>query len=158
MSLIRSRRAATSERDMDYQLGALTLQELSLKREFASIEQAVNIHLLGDWERHVIEYLPDLLQMGLDSLNAAPQSEEERQEIFELKKQTVNTLVRRITIDRNRELNVEMGLNLLGLLEDKSSSNNSGDGLSKRGQIQSGGIYTHKRLSLVHRRHCASCG
>jgi len=82
MSLMRSRRAATSERDMDYQLGALTLQELSLKREFASIEQAVNIHLLGDWERHVIKYLPDLLQMGLDSLNAAPQSEEERQEIL----------------------------------------------------------------------------
>ena len=49
---------------MDYQLGALTLQELSLKREFASIEQAVNIHLLGDWERQVIEYLPDL-QMAL---------------------------------------------------------------------------------------------
>ena len=66
---------------MDYQLGALTLQELSLKREFASIEQAVNIHLLGDWEMQVIEYLPDL-QMGLDSLNAAPQSEEERQEIL----------------------------------------------------------------------------
>ena len=142
---------------MNYQLGALTLQELSLKREFASIGQAINIQLAGDWEGQVIEYLADL-QMGLDSLNTAPQYEEERQEIFELKKQIVNTLVRRITIDRNRELHVEISLNLLGLLEDKSSSNNSGDGPSKRGQIQSGGIYTRKRLSLVHRRHCASCG
>jgi len=35
---------------MNYQVGTLTLQQLSLKREFASIEQAVNIHLLGDWK------------------------------------------------------------------------------------------------------------
>jgi hypothetical protein len=62
--------------------------------------------------------------MGLNSLNTAPQSEEERQEILELKKQTVNTLVRRITIDCNRELHVEISLNLLGLLEAKSNSNN----------------------------------
>jgi hypothetical protein len=133
---------------MDYQLGTLNLQELSLKREFASIEQAVNIHLLGDWEGQVIEYLADL-QMGLGSLNTAPQSEGERQKIFELKKQTVNTLVKRIMIDRNRELHVEIGLNLLGLLEDKSNSNNSGGRHSKRGQIQSGGIYT--RISDICR-------
>jgi hypothetical protein len=74
--------------------------------------------------------------MGLNSLNTAPQSEEERQEILELKKQTVNTLVRRITIDCNRELHVEISLNLLGLLEAKSNSNNSGGGHPKRGQIQ----------------------
>ena len=152
-----ARRAAISESDMDYQLGALTLQEISLKREFASIEQAVIMHLLGDWEGQVIEYLADL-QMGLDSLNAAPQSEEERQEIFELKKQTVNTLVRRITIDRNRELQVEISLNLLSLLDDKSNRDNSGDGHSKRGQIQSDGIYTRKRSTRVHPHHYASCG
>lgn len=96
--------------------------------------------------------------MGLDSLNTAPQSEEERQEIFALKKQIVNTLVRRITIDRNRELQVEISLNLLGLLEDKSNSNNSGGGHSKRGQIQSGGIYTRIRSTRAHPHHRASCG
>ena len=76
--ITQARRAAISESDMDYQLGVLTLQEISLKREFVSIEQAVNMHLLGDWEGQVIEYLADL-QMGLDLLNAAPQSGEERQ-------------------------------------------------------------------------------
>lgn len=141
---------------MDFQLGALTLQELSLKREFASIKQAVNIHLLGDWEGQVIEYLADL-QMGLESLNTAPQNDEERQEIFQLRKQIVNTLVKKVTIDRNRELHVEISFNLLGLLEDKSNSNRSG-GLANRGQIRQGGIYTRKRLSLVHPHHRASCG
>ena len=96
--------------------------------------------------------------MGLNSLNTAPQSEEERQEILELKKQTVNTLVRRITIDRNRELQVEISLNLLSLLDDKSNRDNSGDGHSKRGQIQSAGIYTRKRSTRVHPHHYAFCG
>jgi hypothetical protein len=66
---------------MDYQLAALTLQELSLKREFASIGQAINIQLAGDWEGEVIEYLADL-QTGLDSLNAAPHGFEERHRLL----------------------------------------------------------------------------
>ena len=122
-----------------------------------SIEQAVNIHLLGDWEGQIIEYVADL-QMGLDSLNTAPQNDEERQEIFQLRKQIVNTLVKKVTIDRNRELHVEIDLNLLGPLEDKSNSNNSGGGYSKRGQIRSGGIYTRILLIPSHPRRSSSCG
>ena len=66
---------------MDYQLGALSLQESNLKRELGSIGQAVNIHLSGDWEEKIREYLADL-HIGLESLNTAPQNEEERLEIF----------------------------------------------------------------------------
>lgn len=154
--ITQARKGGISESDMDYQLGMLTLQELSLKRELTSIGQAVNIHLSGDWEGEVKEYLADL-QAGLDSLNAAPQSEEERREIFELKKQTVNTLVKRITIDRNRELHVEISLNLLGIISNQSN-NKSGGGSSTRGQIERAGTYTRIRSTLSHHRHHASCG
>jgi site-specific DNA recombinase len=115
--ITQARRGAITESDMDYQLGTLTLQELSLKREYTSIGQAVNIHALGDWEARVIEYLADL-QAGLDSLNTMPQSDEERQEIFEIKRQIVNTLVKRVTIDRDRQLHVEISINLLNLFHD----------------------------------------
>ena len=94
--------------------------------------------LLGDWEATVEEYLADL-QMGLESLNAAPQNDEQRQEIFALKKQIANTLVKKITIDRNRELHVEVSLNLIKLMKDQS------DNSSTRGQIGQGEIYNHKR-------------
>ena len=117
--ITQARKGAISDSDMEYQLGAMTLQELSLKRDLASVRQAVNIHLLGDWEAKVKEYLADL-RAGLESLNAIPQNDEEGQEIFALKKQTVNTLVRRVTIDCNRELFVEIGINLLNLLNDDS--------------------------------------
>ena len=141
---------------MDYQLGALTLQESNLKREFGSIGQAVNIHLSSGWEEKVREYLVDL-QAGLESLNAAPLNKEERQEIFELKKQIVNTLVKRVTIDHNRELQVEINLNLLSLLDDESNGNKPG-GQSKRGQIQSGGTYNHTRSNLARLHHFSFCG
>ena len=97
---------------MDYQLGALTLQELSLKRDIEWVEQAANIQLVGSWEERVKEYLEDL-QVGITSLNDEPESPEDQQEIFEIKRQIVTTLVRRITIDCNRELHVAIGLNLL---------------------------------------------
>jgi hypothetical protein len=117
--ITQARRGAINESDMDYQLGALTFQELGLKRDLSSIEQAVSINSLGDWETEVREYLADLCA-GLESLNAEPQSEEERKEIFEIKRQAVTTLVSRITIDHNRELHVEISLNLLALLGDRA--------------------------------------
>ncbi len=124
--ITQARRGAINESDMDYQLGALTLQELSLKRSYADIGQAVNISALGDWETRVVEYLADL-QAGLDSLNLVPQNDEERQEIFEIKKQTVNTLVKRITTDRNRQLHVEISINLLNLFHDEPPSRDDPD-------------------------------
>ncbi|MGB8984744.1 MAG: hypothetical protein WCC12_22955, partial [Anaerolineales bacterium] len=154
--ITQARKGGISEEDMNYQLGALSLQELSLKRDLASVSQAVDIESLGDWETAVIEYLEDL-RTGIESLNTAPQNAEERCEIFELKKQAVSTLVRRVTIDRNRELHVEISLNLLALLENGSNSQ-SGGGLPTRGQIQRGGTYTRRQSTHAHRRHCASCG
>ena len=115
--ITQARKSAITENDMDYQLGAIALQELSLKREYADIGQAANIYALGDWETRVVEYLADL-QAGLDSLNVIPKNDEERLDIFEFKKQTVNTLVKRVTIDRNRELQVEISINLLNLSHD----------------------------------------
>ncbi|MEK6753471.1 MAG: recombinase family protein [Chloroflexota bacterium] len=115
--ITQARKGAITENDMDYQLGVIALQELSLKREYADIGQAVNIYALGDWETRVVEYLADL-RAGLDSLNVIPKNDEERLEIFEFKKQVVNTLVKRVTIDCNRELQVEISINLLNLFHD----------------------------------------
>ena len=81
-----------------------------------------SINALNDWEAKVEEYFADL-QAGIDGLkNAAPLSEEEQHEIFQLKKQVVNTLVDRVTINRDRELSVTLRLNLLKILEGGSNS------------------------------------
>lgn len=57
-----------------------------------------------DWEEKFMEHLADL-QVGVEELrNAAPQNDEERHNVFLLKKQIVDTLVHKATINKNREI------------------------------------------------------
>jgi hypothetical protein len=92
--------------------------------------------LFDNWEEQVREYLADL-QVGIDSLNTDPQAPEDEQEIYELKRQTVTTLVRRVTIDRNRELHVEISLDLLKILTDGTPKRFEG---KNKGQIKTSGL------------------
>jgi len=112
------------------------MQEISLKRELSPLGQAININALNDWEAKFGEYLADL-RVGIDELkNAAPQNNEERHQVFLLKKQTVDTLVERVTINKNREIKVEIRLNLLAILDQDAGSGNPNPGAySRRGEI-----------------------
>ena len=118
--ITQARRGSISESDMDYQLGALDLQELSLKQDLATVMQQAQIHISDDWEEQVRDYLADL-QVGVASLEFDARGPEDAQEIFEIKRQTVTTLVRQVTIDRNRELHVEIGLDLSKIFSDVDS-------------------------------------
>jgi hypothetical protein len=70
----------------------------------------------------VEEYFADL-QAGIDGLkNAAALTQEKQREIFQLKKQVLNTSVDRVTINRDRELTVMLRLNLLKILAGGSNS------------------------------------
>ena len=75
--------------------------------------------------------------MEIASLNDDPQRLEAEQEIFELKRQRVTTSVRTITIGRNRELQVEIGLNLPKLPNDDTSRRFEG---KDQGEIKTTGI------------------
>jgi hypothetical protein len=57
--------------------------------------------------------------------------------VFLLKKRTVDTLVERVTIDKNRNVNVQIRLNLLGILDEDSGKNDP-----SAVQIEKAGIYT----------------
>lgn len=83
---------------MEQQLQQLTFQEVSLKNEFPSLGEAVNIGALEDWESKVVEFLADL-KAGIDELKTvAPQTPEEQHEVFLVKKRFIDTLVERIEI------------------------------------------------------------
>ena len=94
----------------------LTFQEVSLKNELSSLGEAVNICALEDWESKVVEFLADL-KAGVDELKTvAPQTFEEQHEVFLVKKRAVDTLVERIQINRERNLQVQIRLNLLEII------------------------------------------
>ena len=69
-----------------------------------------------------MEYLADLQVVVEELKNAAPQNDEERHNVFLLKRQIVDTLVYKATIDRNREIMVDIRLNLLAILDQDAQS------------------------------------
>jgi len=154
--ITQARKGYLTATDMDQQLNSMSMIELELKRELAAIGQVINIELLDQWEAKVKEYLQDI-QAGIEALNdAAPQNKEEQQEVFRLKKEIVDTLVEKVTIDQDRTLHVHIRLNLLRILEEDA---NKGGPNAPAVSIQSGGTYTRKPASRA-RRHlhgvCAS--
>ena len=102
---------------MEQQLSAMTLQELSLKHKLTTLGQRIHINSFNDWEEKFTEYLADL-QVGVEELkNAAPHHSGERHNVLLLKRQIVDTLVHKATIDINREIMVDIRLNLLAILD-----------------------------------------
>ncbi|MBT7016571.1 MAG: hypothetical protein HN965_09900, partial [Anaerolineae bacterium] len=68
------------------------------------------------------------IQAGIEALNdAAPQNKEEQQEVFRLKKEIVDTLVEKVTIDQDRTLHVHIRLNLLRILEEDANKGGSNE-------------------------------
>jgi hypothetical protein len=118
-------------------LNQLTFQEVTLKRDLSSLGEAINIIALENWEAAVAEYLADL-KAGVDELKAVtPQTPEEQHEVFKLKKRIVDTLVDRIEIDKERNLHVQIRVNLIDILG-KDARNETKAGA----QIREGEIYS----------------
>ena len=125
---------------------------LSLKHELSSLGQRINLNSLNDWEEKCMEYLEDL-RIGVEGLkNVAPQNDEERHQVFLLKKQIVDTLIHKATIDRNRKIMVDSRLNLLAIFDQDAKST-----MLDLAYIGKGETYPRIRSARAHRHHSSSC-
>jgi site-specific DNA recombinase len=145
--ITQARKGRITDEDLDYQLGSLTFQELSLRRDMIHLSEVIDFTRLEDWEGKVCEYLSDL-QLGLESLNAAPRNKEERHEIFKIKKKIVETLVEKVLIGKDRQMKVVFRVNLLSLLDREP----------KQHQVQQVGTYTRIPVILAHLHLTLTCG
>ena len=101
---------------MEYQLGTLTGQEVSLRQELAELSEVAHLAALEDWETQARHYVGSLCS-SLEWLNAVPQTDEERREQFETKRQIVEMLVQKVLIDRDKSLRVVFYLDIIALLQ-----------------------------------------
>lgn len=149
-----AREGKFTNNDMEQQLATLTLQEISYRRDLSTLGHTININALDNWEAKFEEYLADL-RAGIDDLKkAAPQNEEERHAVFLLKKKVVDTLLERATISKNREVKVEIRVNLQEILDqDAGLEDPSPAAYSRRGET-----YTRIRSIPAHLHHFSSCG
>ena len=138
-----ARKRQITEEDMEFQLSALSFQELSLRRELTDLNETVRLSNLDGWEAQAREYLGDI-SAGLAWLNAEPGTDDEKREQFEARRRVVKALVDRVTIrkgdDGERDLRVVFRLDIPALLE------------QTRGSIKSAGTYTD-RFDLLPLRH-----
>ena len=142
------RKNVITQEDMEYHLGALTLQELSLKRELATHSEVASLHELENWEQAISEYFFDL-QAGMASLDVKPHNEKEAEEIFRLKKDIVKALVKRVYIAKDKELSVEIHVDVLAIL-----CKAAGDFMP----VQQVGTYIHKPTCHAHPRQTLTGG
>jgi hypothetical protein len=110
-----ARKGLITDEDMEHQLSALSLQELSLKHEMMTMSETARLSGLDNWEDAAREYLATLYE-GLEELNAEPETEEERHELFQMRRQIVLALVERIHIGKDRQLTIVFKLDVQSLL------------------------------------------
>lgn len=104
---------------MDFQLAALKIQEMQKRQQLAEKQDLIQLSASADWDKQLREYLEDL-RSGVESLNAAPDNDEEWREIFELKKMFIQSLVEKVEITKDRQLNVILRLKVLGVTQHSS--------------------------------------
>ena len=143
-----ARKGSITDEDMEYQLGALTLQEMALKKELAAYSEISNMAMLDDWERAAEEFFLDL-QAGIEWLNSIPQGEEDKDEIYQFKRDIIKALVNRVKIDKRKELRVEIRLNILEILRQAARADFS--------EVQQAGTYTRTPATPA-RRHPGAGG
>lgn len=152
--ITQARKGIFTVSDMEHQLSQLNFHEVTLKQELTALGGRININSLNNWEERMAEFLVDL-RVGIKELKeVAPQNAEEQHEQFMLKKQVIDTLVERIEIDKDRNLFVQIRLNLLDILRQDSESEGSTSGV----QNFEAEIYTHIQSAHARHRHFSSCG
>lgn len=92
-----ARKGTITDEDLEYQLTALTLQEMNVKKELANCSHTVELAALKDWEVAAKEYFYDL-RAGIQSLNITPESDEEQKEIFDFKQNIIKRLSTRLQL------------------------------------------------------------
>lgn len=110
-----ARRGGITEQDMDNQLAELSAQEASLHTDLASKVSHIELVDLGDWEAQITETI-DRLRRQIKLLDAEPQTEEARQQQFDLKRRIVEFLVDRVMITKERDLQVVFKVDMTSIL------------------------------------------
>lgn len=114
--ITQARTGKITQADMDHQLTALVMQEISTRARLADSQRIIEIAFAGQWEQEARGFLADV-KAGIAAINLVPETEDERREAFELKRFAVRQLVERVTIHRDRDLSVTIKLDVPTLIE-----------------------------------------
>jgi DNA invertase Pin-like site-specific DNA recombinase len=141
--ITQARKGAITTADMEMQLATLTMEENYTRGELVTVNTIDKLTESADtdWQSAALAYLEDL-RAGVTSLDAEPQTEEERSELFRLRRRAVQSLVERIEIGQDRKMSVVFRFNALPLLGLNDAATD-GSMASPAGGNYLAGTYTH---------------
>jgi hypothetical protein len=118
-----ARKARKDDDDFSELMRGLYGKEERLKHKLATIEQELKTYTELDWERKVIDYVAELQAAMKELNNANSHSPEEQHRVFLLKKQLVDELLAKATIDGERHIQVEFRVKIIDLAVSKEILN-----------------------------------
>jgi hypothetical protein len=95
-----TRKGSITESDMELQLGGLTLEELSIKRQMQEMSL-----LVGDKAQRLIDFANTYrakLRKGGEFLNMTPTTQEQADKQFKLRREIVDAIVRRVEVQPDK--------------------------------------------------------
>jgi site-specific DNA recombinase len=114
--ITRARKALMADDGFGRQIGTFNDKDVELKRKLAAIEENLQTYPDVDLEAQVEASLADL-RAGMEALKDAPSpTVEERQQFFVLKKRIVDLFLTEATIDENREIHIQVRVDLLKIV------------------------------------------
>jgi len=98
--------------------GALVLgYSLWVERRETAIEDELNTYADLDFDARVSAYVQNLQADLEDVINAKPQNEEERHQLFLRKRRYINDLLEEVVIDGDRQIHVKFRADILHLVQ-----------------------------------------
>ncbi len=111
--ITKARKKRMSDEEFAPQIRALYDKDLGVKRRLTAVEQAIDAFTKLDLEEQVKGYVADLQSEMTELIHVAPQTPEERHQVFLLKKRIVDTVLEEARIDKNREIHVKFRTDFL---------------------------------------------
>jgi site-specific DNA recombinase len=113
--ITQARKGKITSADMEAQLATLAMEDAYTKQELSKVNSWSDVEALDDWEEAVQDYFTDLW-CGIESLEDEPTTDEERKELFALKRRAVLSLVERVLMGKDREMQIVFKLDVLSVL------------------------------------------
>ena len=122
------------DEDLVYQLTTQALGQMTLKHELATYCEVVQLTAFDKQEKIALDRFYNLTA-EIESLNNYPESQDDKDEIFQYKRNIIKTLVNRVAIDKRKNLRVEIRFDMRGLLKKATPLNIS--------EVEMAGIYSN---------------
>ncbi len=108
--ITKARKERMTDEEFTPQINALYEKERGVQRRLTTIERTKDDFTKLDLEEQIKKYVAELQSEMVELIHAAPQTPDERHQVFLLKKRVVDTVLKEARVDQNRQIHIKFHL------------------------------------------------